>query len=447
MKPSELSNIIKLGENEQVEFKSSFNDETIESLVAFANTKGGTVIIGVNDDGIITGVNVGKETIPKWINEIKQKTQPAIIPDIEVVAIKEYNTIVIKVSEFPVKPLSFKGRYFKRIKHTNHQLNTNEITNLNLQSLQLSWDAYTAIGKTINNLDKHKIQQFIDKVNKSGRFNLGNDWKKSLIKLKLISANTITNAALLLFGKEENQYNIHLGRFKTATTIIDDKIINGTLFEVVEETMKYLLSHIKVAFEITGKTTQRTEIFEYPLPALREIVLNAIIHRDYLSPIDTQIKIFDNQLSFFNPGTLYGNLSIEELKKDHYQAHTRNKLIAEAFYLTGDIEKYGTGLLRIRNEIKEYRTMKFQLQEIANGFKATLLYTNQKTDKVTDKVTDKQLAMLKLITQNNHITTSELAVKLDISQRKIKENIAKLKVAGLLERVGPAKGGYWKTLN
>ena len=88
MKPSELSNIIKLGENEQVEFKSSFNDETIESLVAFANTKGGTVIIGVNDDGIITGVNVGKETIPKWINEIKQKTQPAIIPDIEVVAIK-----------------------------------------------------------------------------------------------------------------------------------------------------------------------------------------------------------------------------------------------------------------------------------------------------------------------------------------------------------------------
>ena len=333
MKPSELSNIIKLGENEQVEFKSSFNDETIESLVAFANTKGGTVIIGVNDDGIITGVTVGKETIPKWINEIKQKTQPAIIPDIEVVAIKEYNTIVIKVSEFPVKPLSFKGRYFKRIKHTNHQLNTNEITNLNLQSLQLSWDAYTAIGKTINNLDKHKIQQFIDKVNKSGRFNLGNDWKKSLIKLKLISANTITNAALLLFGKEENQYNIHLGRFKTATTIIDDKIINGTLFEVVEETMKYLLSHIKVAFEITGKTTQRTEIFEYPLPALREIVLNAIIHRDYLSPIDTQIKIFDNQLSFFNPGTLYGNLSIEQLKKDHYQAHTRNKLIAEAFTL------------------------------------------------------------------------------------------------------------------
>jgi ATP-dependent DNA helicase RecG len=119
------------------------------------------------------------------------------------------------------------------------------------------------------------------------------------------------------------------------------------------------------------------------------------------------------------------------------------KLIAEAFYLTGDIEKCGTGLLRIRNEIKEYRTMKFKLQEIANGFKATLLYTNQKTDKVTEK----QLAMLKLITQKKHITTSELAVKLDISQRKIKENIAKLKVAGLLELVGPAKGGYWKIVN
>ena len=94
-----------------------------------------------------------------------------------------------------------------------------------------------------------------------------------------------------------------------------------------------------MAFEITGMPTQRTEIFEYPLPALREIVLNAIIHRDYMSPIDIQIKIFDNKITFYNPGTLYGNLTGDELKKDNYQANARNKLIAEAFYLTGDIEK------------------------------------------------------------------------------------------------------------
>ncbi len=118
--------------------------------------------------------------------------------------------------------------------------------------------------------------------------------------------------------------------------------------------MKYLISHIKFAFEITGKTTQRTEIPEYPLEALRELVLNAIVHRDYLSPADIQIKIFDNSIRFFNPGELHHSLSMEDLKTNSYPAYARNKLIAEAFYLTGDIEKYGSGFVRVRQAIKKY---------------------------------------------------------------------------------------------
>lgn len=117
-------------------------------------------------------------------------------------------------------------------------------------------------------------------------------------------------------------------------------MIRTTLFEAVEDVMLFILSHIKVAFEFTGEL-ERTEILEYPKPALRELVLNAIVHRDYLSPVDTQIKIFDQSITFFNPGKLYGDLTIEQLKTDHYQSRTRNKLIAEAFYLTKDIEKKG----------------------------------------------------------------------------------------------------------
>jgi ATP-dependent DNA helicase RecG len=121
-----------------------------------------------------------------------------------------------------------------------------------------------------------------------------------------------------LFANESTGYNVHLGRLKTPDRIIDDKMLNGTLFDVVEETMKYIIGQIKVAFEITGMPTKRTEIFEYPLPALREIVLNAIIHRDYMSPIDLQIKIFDKFITFYNPGALYGSLTIDALKKDNY---------------------------------------------------------------------------------------------------------------------------------
>ena len=108
------------------------------------------------------------------------------------------------------------------------------------------------------------------------------DEKLQAQKLKLVGSDRITNAAWLLFAKEATGYNVHLGRLKTPSMIIDDKMLNGTLFDVVEETMRYLIGQIKVAFEITGMPTQRSEIFEYPLPALREIVLNAIIHRDYM---------------------------------------------------------------------------------------------------------------------------------------------------------------------
>ena len=129
---------ITLQESETIEFKSSFNEATIETLVAFANTQGGTVFIGVNDDATIQGIQLGKETIQKWLNEIKIKTQPAIIPTVKELDSKGKTLATIYVQEFPVKPISYKGRYYKRVNNSNHQLSPIEITDLNLQSLQLS---------------------------------------------------------------------------------------------------------------------------------------------------------------------------------------------------------------------------------------------------------------------------------------------------------------------
>jgi ATP-dependent DNA helicase RecG len=262
-------------EDQHTEFKTSFNDSVIETLCAFANASGGSVYVGIDDAGKpVANFNIGKETIPNWINEIKNKTQPSIIADIQPLILQGKEVICLKVNEFPVKPVSFKGRYYKRVNNSNHQLSALEITNLSMQSLQLSWDSYPAQGKSLDDLDLHKVTLFFEKINARGRFKLGGSWLENLQKLKLVSAQgIITNAAWLLFAKENTGYNVHLGRFKTPSTIIDDRMLNDTLFEAVEETMRYLMGQIKVAFEIVGIPTQRTEIFEYPLPALREIVL------------------------------------------------------------------------------------------------------------------------------------------------------------------------------
>jgi len=383
-----IEGIILQGEGVNTEFKTTFNADVIETLVAFANAKGGTVYVGVSDAGKLTGVSVGKESVQSWINEVKSKTEPSIIPDVEVIEVQEKQIVALSVATFPIKPIATKGRCFKRVDKANHQLSISEISDLYMQSMQYSWDAYHSVSHTVSDLDFNKVQRFIDKVNSMGRFSLEGSPVECLEKLKYISGKQVTNAAVLLFGKEGSTYNVHLGRFKTPSMIIDDKMLRLTLFEAVEETQKYLISHMKVAFEITGETTQRTEILEYPKPAIRELILNCLIHRDYLSPIDVQIKVFDSCITFYNPGKLYGDLTVEDLKTNTYQANARNKLIAEAFYLTGDIEKYGSGFRRIRKELEQYPTMKLECKEAPNGFLATVSYTERKTKNVPEKGTE-----------------------------------------------------------
>jgi len=220
--------------------------------------------------------------------------------------------------------------------------------------------------------------------------------------------------------------------------------------------MKYLVSHIKFAFEITGKTTQRTEIPEYPLDALRELVLNAFIHRDYLSPADVQIKIFDNYITFFNPGKLPENLSIHDLMTDSYPAYARNKLLAEAFYLSGDIEKYGSGFIRIRQSLQQYPTMKMEFNEIGGGFMVTISYNKQKTSKenvtenvienVIENVTEKRTEkIIEFIRKNPFITSEEMSRILNVSKRTVMRDIEQLKKEKKVTYEGPSKGGQWKT--
>ena len=205
----------------------------------------------------------------------------------------------------------------------------------------------------------------------------------------------------------------------------------------VQEAMRFLLSHLKVAFEITGDM-QRNEISEYPVMALRELLLNAVVHRDYTSPVDIQIKIFDQAITLFNPGRLYGNLTIDQLRTDSYQSRTCNKLIAEAFYLTRDIEKYGSGYIRVREAIADYPTMQFDYEESGDGYLVTLSYQEQKT---TQKTTRGQI--LSLLLSNPKMTRETLAGEIGVTPEAIKQQLSKLKAEGLIERKGGRKMGYW----
>ena len=295
MTKKELEHITKEGENEQTEFKRSFNQESIISISAFANTEGGSLWIGLSNNGELLGTELHKESQQNWLNEIKTKTEPSIIADFDVFKIDKKTIVRISVKEYPVKPISVKGRYYIRKQNSNHQLSVQEISDVYLHSMQYSWDSYPYQNADFSQLDEELIQKFILKVNKEGRFQLPDNGEAALKKLNLISEQSVSNAAMILFSKKNLRYNIHIGRFKSKSLIIADKIISGNLFSVLEESMQTIVSHLKFAFEIMGKTTQRNEIPEYPLEAIRELLVNAIVHRDYTNPTDIKIKIFDQE--------------------------------------------------------------------------------------------------------------------------------------------------------
>jgi ATP-dependent DNA helicase RecG len=178
-----IRDMIALGESDSLEYKVSFGKGVAEAVCAFANHKGGTVLVGVDNSGRIVGVKCGSETVQNWVNQIKLNTEPSIIPDVELASVDAKQVVIIGVREFPVKPVSCRNRYFKRVANSNHRLNLTEITNLHLQSLQLSWDSYVDTNAVLSDLDQSKVQEFLQRVNKGGRFLVNSAWQGVLEKL------------------------------------------------------------------------------------------------------------------------------------------------------------------------------------------------------------------------------------------------------------------------
>lgn len=438
--------LLLVGESQTLEFKSSFDKATVESLAAFANAQGGTVFVGVSDADLIHGVRLGKETLNEWLGQIKSATSPSFIPDLMAKNTDGKILVIIYVSELPVKLVSTRGRYFKRVASSKHQLGLAEIANLYMQSLQLSWDVYEAPNEFLDALSLFKINRFISQVNDTGRFALEGEPLVALKKFKYIDNGHPTWADLLLFVKKSLRYHIHIGRFKTASMIIDDRQIIDTLFEAVDQAMKFIVSHINVAFEFDG-SLQRKERFACPLPALRDALFNAVVHRDYTNPSDIQIKIFDDSITFFSPGRFYGELSVADIHTDSCQLHLRNKLVAEAFYLTNNIEKYGSGFIRIRKALQDYPEASFKVQEIGGGVLLTFKRIGARQPEesgVAQRCSEKILSLLRKFPT---FTTREVAQQLGISPRAVEKQIdKKLKCEGNLRWVGPDKAGYWQVL-
>ena len=448
MTPRDLKKLIAAGESQTLEFKASFSNETVETIGAFSNSSGGMVLLGIADNGQIVGLTPTSEKLQQWVNEVKTKTTPSILPEAEAVTLGGKTVAALRVKEYPIKPVGVKGRYYKRVGNANHLMNPDEVSQAHFKTFNSSWDYTTDPGHTLADISLVKVESFLSLANKNRDVPLTDVPIATLRKLELLRAEGISKACFLLFMQGESMLTtIELGRFQTETLIKDTGRAKTDLFSEIEFTMQFLVKHLNKRYIITGNP-QREERWDYPLEALREIVINAIVHRDYSCPSDSVIKIFDDKIEFYNPGRLCGDLTVAKLLKGNYISTIRNKQIAGIFKEAGIMEKYGSGIRRIVEAFRSSGLPAPKFREMGEGFMVTVFHgTPQKTPQKTPQENSLSGRIVAAVAASPDITRKQLAEKLGISEDTVKEYLAKLKASGHLRRIGPDKGGHWEVVS
>ena len=355
-------------EQKNIDYKEKFGDRVLKDLSAFANTQGGTVIIGVSKDGKVKGIDLSNEDLERITEKIIGKL--GIHPDIEIEEIKGKKILKISVQKSMI-PVSFNGKYYERVGITTREMKPERLRQFFLKGT--NWDSLVNEEADFNEIDEETVRMFIRMGKAKGRltvFDENVDIKTLFEHLKLSNKGKLTNAAIILYGKDPQKYFLNavlrVIRLKNEITPIGDRLINGNLFRQVVEGEEAIKNFLGVRYEIKGLV--REEIWDYPLPAIREALINALIHRDYFRwNVQTQIKIFDDYIWFYNIGGLPDGITLDQLKEPHSSV-PRNPLIVHIFYLAGLIEEMGTGIERIMEAMEEAGLPEPEFKEEMGGF-------------------------------------------------------------------------------
>jgi ATP-dependent DNA helicase RecG len=440
-----LDDIRKIMEGSTIEFKEAIVESVFKTLSAFANTNGGIVYIGISDRKEIKGFHCQNSTIEDLTNKIVNKL--GIHPQIDSIDVDDKNILKIETKKSTL-PVSYDGRYYKRVGNTTREMQGEELRAFFIKGT--NWDGLTG-DYSVEEIDAETVRKFVRMAVRSGRLKKADeddDIKTTLEKLKLVIDGKLTNGAIMLFGKiPQNRFInavVRVGRFKDEITIIGDRYIEGNLFKQVDESLESIKNFINVRYEITGETLTRENIWDYPLEALRESLLNSVIHRDYFRyNVQTQIKVFDDKIWFFNIGGLPEGITLNQLKIPHPSV-ARNPLIVHVFYLAGLIEEYGSGIGRIMKSTSEAGIPEPEFKEEFGGFSVYLyknIYSNEQLRWMG--LNDRQVKAVNYVREKGKITNKEYRELTGLSDEGARLDFALLIEKGILLPKGSGRGALY----
>jgi len=396
------------------------------------------------------GINITNK-LKSEVQNIARNCDPSI--DIKLERFEDI--LIIEVGEGDNKPYRCKEGFYMRIGANSQKMNRDEIVSMVVGEGKVRFDEQINDNFVYpDDFDESKLSNYLRLANISRII----PNKKIFTELGVVKKDRIlkfNNAGVLFFAEKPQSFISHSVftcvsfKDKEGSDIIDRQEIDGNLIEIVEEVMKFVVRNTRVAYKFTGKP-QRENIYEYPLEAIREAVINSVTHRDYFEEgHNNLLKIFPDRISIVNVW-----IKPEKFKigKDVFR---RNKIIADLLSRAGLIEKVGSGFARMKNYCKEVNAPLFKLDVNEKYFRIEFFKSKDYLDRVIEKDGEtsvkssvkSSVKILNLIRGNSEISIPEIAERLKLSTRAIEKNIVKLRDAGLLKRVGGAKGGHWEIID
>lgn len=463
-----IESAIKLGsETPNVEFKDArggFPRDTWKTVSAFSHRPiGGFIAFGIKEDRMnnsieVTGIDQIATLQEKMGDLVNTQMSVVIRPEYFPILISGKNVLVVHIPECPdqfkpcyYNPVGIPNGAYIRDGNTDRKITDEEMRRF-LDNAKLSrFDGTQAPDTSLNELSVVKIYDLLTRMGQRTNRNahieeIDFDLLKNLgVADKFDSGNFPTVAGFLIFAKEKpqlkrffNRYIIRCVKYKgsnVTTAIIDKADIGGTLNEQIDTMQKFILRNIRTSAQIVG--AKRVERYEYPEQAIREIVANAVIHRDYrITETYTQVNVFEDRLEIFNPGCLPPGVTIENIRDAQV---SRNEIIAARLKDLDYLEEYGRGIDIVFTEMEKWGLLQPIFKNTTNSFKVVL------PGEKLSKLNERQFRIWDCIIEQKKITaTACVAFFPDISRATINNDLSKMQELGLIHSSGASISTYYE---
>ena len=431
-------------ESERIEYKSQMTDDIYKEVIAFANTDGGVIYLGVDDKGNPIGIDNVDETYTRLTNGIRDAIAPDVTMFVRYV-LQDNKVIQIEVAEGSYKPYYLKSKGIKpagvyvRQGASSVQASSEQIRQMIKES---DGDTYEDTRSLEQDLTFHSAETAFERY--------GVEFSSQKYRTLGITQNGIyTNLALLLSDQCHHTTKIAVFKDELCTEFRDSKEFGRSVFKQFEDAVNYLALCNKTVSTIKGVV--RTDRQDYPEEAIREALLNALVHRDYSFSGSIIINVNDSKMEFISLGGLLPGLTTEDIRLGVSQP--RNKKLAEVFHRLRSIESYGTGIRRI---FKLYENCPVQptIEVTTNAFKIVLPNMNAEgtaiepaqitTNKTAATVTPQMKTVMDYLAEYGEMTDEDLQELLNVKKTRAYLLARKMNENGLIEIVGRGAGKKYK---